>query len=139
MLIEISFLIFGLISLWFSAELTIRCVQVIADKFKISGTFIGLAVLSTGAILPEIRNNKDVKNHQSIHAKSKDFGVLKIFDFYETGGMLSHCVDKWFLTPESPPSIALVVFEHTSHHPSKMGGISLFKNKKIKIIHYFQQ
>ena len=54
MFIEILFLILGLIGLWFSAELTIKCLTIIAHKFNISETFVGLTILSIGTSLPEI-------------------------------------------------------------------------------------
>ncbi|MFC1754208.1 calcium/sodium antiporter [Thermoproteota archaeon] len=54
MLLQLFLVIAGIIGLWFSAELVIKCAQVIADKLKISETFIGLTILSIGTTLPEL-------------------------------------------------------------------------------------
>ena len=51
---ELIFLILGLIGLLASAELLIWALQHIADKLRISRTFLGLTVLSIGTSLPEI-------------------------------------------------------------------------------------
>ncbi len=51
---EVLFLILGLGVLLASAELLIWALQIIADKLKISKTFLGLTVLSIGTSLPEI-------------------------------------------------------------------------------------
>ncbi len=51
---EVLFLILGMIGLLASAELLIWALQVIAMKLKISGTFLGLTVLSIGTSFPEI-------------------------------------------------------------------------------------
>jgi len=59
---------------------------------------------------------RHVKNHRS-----------------ETGGMIVLLIiSKWFLTPGIPP-IQPEVFEHYSHHQSKIGGIPLDKNDIIMI------
>jgi cation:H+ antiporter len=54
MILEILFLIGGILGLWLSAELLIRASQIIAGKLRISETFIGLTILSIGTSLPEI-------------------------------------------------------------------------------------
>lgn len=54
MWLELLLVIIGMVGLWFSAELVVKCAQVIAAKLKISETFIGLTILSIGTTLPEI-------------------------------------------------------------------------------------
>lgn len=51
---EIIFVILGMTGLWISAEVVIRSAQIIANKLKISDTFVGLTILSIGTSLPEI-------------------------------------------------------------------------------------
>jgi cation:H+ antiporter len=53
-MLEILFLIIGLIGLWLSAELAIKGALNIAEHYKISHLFIGLTVFAIGTDLPEI-------------------------------------------------------------------------------------
>lgn len=53
----ISFVIFfigGLVGLWLGAELIVQACQKIAEKLKLSETFVGLTLLSLGTNFPEI-------------------------------------------------------------------------------------
>jgi cation:H+ antiporter len=54
MITQLLLVIAGMVGLWFSAEIVIRCAQMIAHRLKISETFIGLTILSIGTTLPEL-------------------------------------------------------------------------------------
>ncbi len=51
---EIFLILFGLIGLWLGTELVIKGAVNIAEYYKLSQVFIGLAILSIGTDLPEI-------------------------------------------------------------------------------------
>jgi len=51
---EIFLILFGLIGLWLGSELVVKGAVNIAEYYKLSQVFIGLAILSIGTDLPEI-------------------------------------------------------------------------------------
>ena len=51
---EVFLLLFGLVGLWLGTELVIKAAVNIAEYYKLSQVFVGLAILSIGTDLPEI-------------------------------------------------------------------------------------
>ena len=51
---EIFLILFGLAGLWLGVELVIKGAVNIAEYYKLSQVFVGIAILSIGTDLPEI-------------------------------------------------------------------------------------